>query len=518
MITIKLSKTWLVEDDKPLGSPGGFGSVFCGKGEEGQEATIKLFHLERVESASRELSLAKYLSTSACPHVIPILDSGPDEYTGAYVIVMARATRNLQELINDQAPLQETDALEILDAIAQGLQEIGGIVHRDLKPANILEHNHVWKIADLGLARFLDASTSAHTMKGFLSAPYAAPELWRGERAVKASDVYSLGCISYALLTGHPPFDGPERDDYRRQHELSTPPELPASARLKQLTSRSLAKAPDLRPPVDSYRIQLANIRSPKPILQTTGLARAAAALAAKRAQEEAEELRAKQKREERRRISQEATSQATEMLRGLVDLIRADVPDATLNKSNAHYLGSEKLELVLQLGEAILACDIVNPSVEEGAFGKSWDLYSLAKVEVVSKWSSQGGQSANLAFGRIGAESPVAWWELGFTFGSVEPFDLHRNLDRNRHPHAPFSLGEGNSWSGHRWGADGTAIRYGWYKLAYNPKRIDGEHLESFYQRWIDLFSRMAVARSGDLGEAKVPEEPVDPQYQFSW
>lgn len=524
MITIKLSRTWLVEDDKPLGSPGGFGSVFCGKSEDGEEAAIKLFHVNRVEKASRELSLAKYLCTSPCPHVIPILDSGPDEYTGAYVIVMARASGNLQKFIEEQAPLEERAALEIIEAIAQGLQEIGGIVHRDLKPANILRHANVWKIADLGLARFLDASTSLNTMKDFLSAPYAAPELWRGERPTKAADVYSLGCITYALLTGHPPFDGPERDDYRQQHELLTPPDLPASDRLKQLTSRSLSKAAALRPPIDSYRIQLANIRSPKPVLKSAGLAQAAATLAARRAKLEAEVLQRKQKKEERQRVSDEATVRATEILKGLIDLIKTEAPDAKLetDKASTHYFGSEKLELVLGLGSAFLVCDIVCPFVEEGAFGKTWDLYCLGRVEVTSGGIPPRGRSANLAFGSIAGDPHPGWWELGFKLGpSEKPSDSA--------PPAPFSLGHGHSASGYRMGGssalsgggcsgEGETLKYGWYVLAHNPKRIDVDNFESFHQRWIDFFSTMAVTEFGSFHQPPLPEEHIEPKFVPSW
>ena len=98
---------------------------------------------------------------------------------GQYFIVMAKADRSLADLIASSAPIPEDDAVEILSAIASGLAEMKELIHRDLKPANVLLHNGVWKLADLGLTRFVEDSTSSNTMKYFITAQYAAPEQWR---------------------------------------------------------------------------------------------------------------------------------------------------------------------------------------------------------------------------------------------------------------------------------------------------------------------------------------------------
>lgn len=85
----------------------------------------------------------------------------------------------------------------------------------------MLLHDGKWKIADFGIARFVEDATSAHTVREFLSPQYAAPEQWIGERATQATDVYALCCVAYTLLTGEPPFPGP---DYQRQHTSESPP------------------------------------------------------------------------------------------------------------------------------------------------------------------------------------------------------------------------------------------------------------------------------------------------------
>jgi serine/threonine protein kinase len=83
------------------------------------------------------------------------------------------------------------------------------------------------------------------TLKDCLSPPYAAPEQFQFIHATSATDVYAVGCIGYALLTGRPPFDGPAEPDYCDQHLHADPPVLPdtVAPRLKTLLSMMLRKA-----------------------------------------------------------------------------------------------------------------------------------------------------------------------------------------------------------------------------------------------------------------------------------
>ncbi|MDM3788590.1 protein kinase, partial [Proteus mirabilis] len=78
--------------------------------------------------------------------------------------------------------------------------EVGDIVHRDLKPGNILRHEERWKIADFGIAKFVEDSTSLETLREALTPSYAAPEQWLGQRPTSATDIYALGCIIHALV------------------------------------------------------------------------------------------------------------------------------------------------------------------------------------------------------------------------------------------------------------------------------------------------------------------------------
>ncbi|MEV0122643.1 serine/threonine-protein kinase [Streptomyces sp. NPDC050703] len=129
-----------------------------------------------------------------------------------------------------------------------------GILHRDIKPRNVLirEVDSAVRIVDFGLSRFIDASET----RGAAGTPlYMSPERSRGEAGDERSDLYSLGCVMYEMVTGWPPF-GDDRADpvaLARAHELQSPtppqvqvPGVPAA--LDELIMALLAKAPRQRP------------------------------------------------------------------------------------------------------------------------------------------------------------------------------------------------------------------------------------------------------------------------------
>jgi serine/threonine protein kinase len=94
------------------------------------------------------------------------------------------------------------------------------VIHRDLKPSNVLLRQGKWKLSDFGIARDADLGTGDPTFAGFGTIPYMAPELWEGRSPTFKTDLYAVGCIAVELLTGRPPFAGP---DYRRQHLTEAP-------------------------------------------------------------------------------------------------------------------------------------------------------------------------------------------------------------------------------------------------------------------------------------------------------
>src|SRR5262245_223836 len=102
------------------------------------------------------------------------------------------------------------------------------LVHRDLKPANILiDAKELVRICDFGLARHISSvqkSTAVQT-SAFGTPHYTAPECWEGVVRVR-SDVYSFGCIMYALLTGKDPWDGLQVLQISKKHSKEERPSV----------------------------------------------------------------------------------------------------------------------------------------------------------------------------------------------------------------------------------------------------------------------------------------------------
>ena len=124
-------------------------------------------------------------------NVVPILDSGEsDDY---WVLVMPQAEKSLRDYLNETSGFTTNDAISVLTDIAEALVavEARDVVHRDIKPENVLLLGSCWHIADFGIARYAEATTTSDTLKHAKTASYAAPEQWRGERTTSATDVYA---------------------------------------------------------------------------------------------------------------------------------------------------------------------------------------------------------------------------------------------------------------------------------------------------------------------------------------
>ncbi len=150
-------------------------------------------------------------------------------------------------------------ALDLVAQVAAGLSDAheGGMIHRDIKPANILLRRRgntmSAYLGDFGIARQLDGEATHASRTGTVGTPsYMAPELHTGGRAGVASDVYSLGCLLWATLSGHAPYRGTTEYQIVSAHLEQPVPQLPGQSALVTEVNRILRTAM-AKDPADRY-------------------------------------------------------------------------------------------------------------------------------------------------------------------------------------------------------------------------------------------------------------------------
>jgi len=191
------------------------------------------------------------------PNIVTVFDIG-DDGVQPYIVSQYMGGGDLDGMLS-KAPnrrLPILDAMQIAWQVVQGLVHAHGrgIIHRDLKPGNIwLSEDGVPKIGDFGLAVSLDRSRL--TMEGMMvgTVAYMAPEQALGRQPDARSDLYSLGCVTYEMVTGRAPFLGDDPVAIISQHINTAPvapswhnPEVPRA--LESMVLRLLAKDPNERP------------------------------------------------------------------------------------------------------------------------------------------------------------------------------------------------------------------------------------------------------------------------------
>lgn len=196
---------------------------------------------------------AQTVASLSHPHIVPVYDVGEEDGTHFIVMEYVRG-RTLRDTIERDGTLDESRAtsimLTILDAL--GHAHAQGLIHRDVKPQNILlTPDETPRLADFGIAHLADGS-STRTAAILGSAEYLSPEQSRGEEATVRSDVYACGIVLYEMLTGRPPFQGPNALSVAHQHLNTVPPPLHETRpdidrRIEQAVMRALAKDPSDR-------------------------------------------------------------------------------------------------------------------------------------------------------------------------------------------------------------------------------------------------------------------------------
>jgi serine/threonine protein kinase len=242
-----------------LGS-GGMGEVWRGVDEHlDRPVAVKVLraHLADPELAGRFRREARIAARLQHPGIAVVHDVGSDN--GQLFIVMELLHgRDLAAMLAEAPaglPVDTVVPLAIQAAEALRAAHAGHVVHRDLKPANLfVVDGGLLKICDFGIAWAVDSTTHLTATGQAIGTPaYMSPEQCQGQQVDERSDLYSLGCVLYALLTGQPPFVEGQPLSIMLQH-LNAAPAAPRTIRpdippeLDHLVLELLAKNPACRP------------------------------------------------------------------------------------------------------------------------------------------------------------------------------------------------------------------------------------------------------------------------------
>jgi len=234
----------------------------------GRQVAVKLLPPETATTVNAERFLREIAVTRTLehPNILQLIDSGVDD--GLYWYVMPFLSgETIRETIQARGLMAVGDAFRILDQVGSGLAyaHVKGIIHRDLKPENIMVSEGQALIVDFGLARALDEQSNLTGTGMPLGTPaYMSPEQISGAADADArSDLYSLACVAYEMLTGRPPFVGTTVVHLLQGH-LALTPDPPSQHRrdlgpaIDAALLKALAKAPEARQTsVDQFLAEL---------------------------------------------------------------------------------------------------------------------------------------------------------------------------------------------------------------------------------------------------------------------
>ena len=196
---------------------GGMATVFLAEDvRHRRKVAIKVLHpeLTAVLGPERFLNEIELTANLQHPHILPLFDSGAADTLLFYVMPFVEGETLRQKLRREQQ-LPIAEAVRIATDVADALEYAHkhGVVHRDIKPENVLLHEGRPLVADFGIALAVQqAGGERMTQTGMsLGTPqYMAPEQAMGDKGVDfRADIYALGAVTYEMLTGEPPFTGP---------------------------------------------------------------------------------------------------------------------------------------------------------------------------------------------------------------------------------------------------------------------------------------------------------------------
>jgi serine/threonine-protein kinase len=219
---------------------GGMAEVHRGRDLRlGREVAVKVLRSDLARDPSFQVRFRREAQAAASlnhPAIVAVYDTGEDRSaTGntPYIVMEYVEGETLRDVLRREGVLPPDRAMSLAADICGALDfsHRNGIVHRDVKPGNVMiTPAGSVKVMDFGIARAVSdsAATMTSTAAVIGTAQYLSPEQARGEGVDARSDVYSLGCLLYELVTGAPPFTGDSPVSVAYQH-VREDPRLPSS-------------------------------------------------------------------------------------------------------------------------------------------------------------------------------------------------------------------------------------------------------------------------------------------------
>lgn len=269
--------------ERMIGS-GGMGEVYLAQHLRLQRrVALKTLRSDSIskERIARFVKEARVCASIEHSNVVTIHDV--DQQAGLHFIVMQYVEgKDLDQLVKEQGgPLPWRSALRLIRLAAKGLQAVHqrGLIHRDIKPSNImLSRDSRVLLMDFGLAREESHSDLTQMSQVVGTPAFMSPEQFRNSGIDARSDIYSLGCTLYCLLTGRLPYTGRAAEVYAQLERGKRPrPVCDLNPRVPREVSALVEKSIALRP-ADRYTDAAAFCRAISQLLKSTQLTESASA------------------------------------------------------------------------------------------------------------------------------------------------------------------------------------------------------------------------------------------------